>query len=158
MRKIIQSQKVKDVLLIITLIIIDNLYTNIAYDTLQYLNTRKVIWALIVGLIIFVPMYFVLWISLRKLKSKLYFVIFSISTWCLYPILTSQGRSSTFNAWQGQKQIYENGQLTTDGFVHKLQNPFMFLAAYAVIIFSIHFYLNRKKLLGKISKNEINRN
>lgn len=120
-----------DALAIVIMIIFYNFYITIAYDTLEYINKYKVIWAFIGGAIIFVPMYLITWITLRKMKSSKLFFIISWVAWGIEPFFVGQGRSKTFNAWQGTNQIYENGELTIYGYFHGLQSPFFLLALYA---------------------------
>jgi hypothetical protein len=52
--------------------------------------------------------------------------------------------NETYNSWRGGVQIYDNGELTLDGYFYKLESPFMLLAAYAAIIFAVHLYRTRK--------------
>jgi len=127
-----KKQYLNDVVILIILITLYNLSMSMIYDTLQYMNFRKVLWAFIAGFIAFVPMYTITWLSLRKMSSSLLFILISFSVWLLYPILMSQGHSETFNAWQGGKQIYVDGELTRYGYVHKLQNPFVVIVLYSL--------------------------
>ena len=136
----LKKQSTKDVLAIVAVIALYNAYISIAYDTLQYLNIYKVLWAFIGGAFVFVPMYVILWGTLRRLKSNFWFLISSLVVWSGEPVLMSQGHSKTFNAWQGSQQQFENGALTLYGYLHGLQNPFFFLALYATILLIIQMY------------------
>lgn len=135
------GQYLKDMLAVAAMIIAYKISIAIAYDTIQYLNIRKIIWGSIEGLFFFVPMYAILWIFLRKAQSELSFFMAALSVWIVMPVLTSLGRSKTFNAWQGNNQIYENGELTSYGYVHKLQSPFFFLVLYAAALLAAHLYI-----------------
>lgn len=131
---------VKDVLAITLMIIFYNVYISIAYDTMQYINKYKIIWAFIAGVFAFIPMYAILWITLRKIKSQVVFFAASVAAWLAVPLVMSRGHSDSFNAWQGKSQIFENGELTIYGYFHGLQNPFIFLALYATVILAFHAY------------------
>lgn len=135
-----KRQYIRDALIIVTMIAIYNLYNSIAYDTFQYLNIRKIIFSVIGGFFYFVPMYAILWIMLRKMKSKLWFFVISLSVWAIEPILMAQNTSDTFNAWQGTNQIFKDGQLTIYGYFQWLQNPFFLLFLYATIILVLDLY------------------
>lgn len=142
---ILGNQYIKDALVIILMIAFYNFYISIAYDSIQHINLRKVAWGFITGGFIFIPMYFILWATLRKMKSELLFFLASFSTWIIQPFIISQNVSQTFNAWQGKRQIFENGQLTIYGYFHWLQNPFFFLVVYAGGVYMFHLY---RKLQG----------
>lgn len=142
MKQLVEKQYIKDALVIIAMIAFYNLYNSIAYDTIQFLNIRKVIFSIIGGFFYFVPMYAILWLTLRKIKSKSWFFIVSLSVWAIEPILMAQNTSDTFNAWQGKSQIFKDGQLTAHGYFQWLQNPFFLLFVYATIILASHLYRN----------------
>ncbi len=137
---IIGKQWVRDALAIIAMIVFYNLYNSIAYDTLQHINVRKVVWAFIGGFFVFVPMYAILWLTLRKLRSNLLFFLISLGVWLAEPIIMSQWASKTFNAWQGSYQIFKDGELTLYGYFYWLQNPFFFLVIYAAFFFGKHLH------------------
>lgn len=144
MKKILKSQKAKDILLIICIVILYDLYILFPFENVGYLSIHKIIWIFITGIIAFVPMYFVHWLTLRKLNSKLFFLIISLCVWLFLPILALRMGNETYNSKHGGVQIYENGELTLDGYFYKLESPFLLLAVYAVIIFAVHLYRGGK--------------
>lgn len=149
MKNCFKKQCVKDSLTIIGLIVLYNLYITISYDTWEHMNPMKVIGAFIGGSFVFVPMYLIIWATLRKLKSEFWFLIVSVGVWLIEPIFVTSAASETFNAWQGGDQIIKNGELTLRGYVHWLEGPFLFLAIYAIIVFALHLYRKIKKSTGE---------
>ncbi len=125
----------KDASVIISLLILYNLYVSLVYDTLQYVNKYKILMGVILNSLVFLPMYFILWFCLRKIKSTKLFVLLSSATWLILPILFSFSHDETFNSWQGLNQIYQSGELTLYGYFHGLQNSFLFLTLYALFVY-----------------------
>mgnify|MGYP001188077906 CR=1 FL=1 len=121
-----QKQYLRDIVTVIIMVVLYNAYFSIIYDSFQYINVRKIIWAFVGGVLTFVPMYLILWGFLRKVGSKFLFFIVSLGIWVIYPLLLYPKRASTINLRQGGSQIYENGDLTLAGFIYNLQNPFFF--------------------------------
>ncbi len=141
----------QDALVIALMIALYNLCFAVAYDTLRYINEYKIVWAFITGVFAFIPMYAILWITLRKIKSQLLFCAASWIAWVIYPVLLliNNNPESNLTYKIGGKPIYLEGDLTLYGFFYKLQNPFFFLALYATVILAFHAYKNiNSKLRG----------
>ncbi len=142
----------KDAIAIAAMIVLYNVCIFIAYDTLRYINEYKVIWALMGGVVVFVPMYAILWITLRKIKSQMLFCAVSWIAWAIYPLilLLNNNPDSNLTYKIGGKAVYLEGDLTLYGFFYKLQNPFFFLALYATAILFSNAYKNVTNKLGGV--------
>ena len=138
--KLMGKQAVGDGPIIIGLIAIFNVYHLFLFDSFEHLNARKAIFILLAGFFYFLEMYFIVWLAYRKMKSTALFFALSLFVWLLQPLLLAQVASNGLDAWQGENQIFEDGQLTLYGYLDWLQSPFLLLAIYALIMLVIDIY------------------
>lgn len=142
MKSILQKQSGRDSLAIIGVLILYNLFFIFPNTNLEYINFYKILWMFIGGFLLFIPLYGVLFLCLRKADSVPLLIFVSLALWLTYPIILDgifHGPGSNFTYARGGKTIYLNGDLTRYGYFYFLQNPFIFLHLHAVI-----FYFSNK--------------
>ena len=132
----------KNALIIAGMILVYELQSWIARDFDNFDAWMFIRWYIIQILLWFIPMYGVLILTLKILKSKALFAIVSWVIWASYPILITLNNHSesdlTFNTQGGT--VYLDGELTLFGYLYKLENPFFLLALYATVILIFSYY------------------
>ena len=143
MSKILQKTYTQDILTVVIMIFLYNIFFTLSEHFFEYVNVYKIIWIFIGTFLAFVPMYLILWITLRKIESKFWFFVVSVVFWAAYPIIFEVlfiSSDSTLSYHVAGRAIRLEGEMTRYGYFHHLQTPFLFMALYASIVFCLHLY------------------